>query len=338
MTSDPFVLGLGLTLLQTSLLSNLISLIVIVINVELPLQGRARPVRIGLAGDSGAGKNHLSKGLECIFTPKNTLIVEGDDYHLWERGHANWSVMTHLNPQANNLSKLSEHALQLTKGISVFHPHYDHGTGRFTAPRQMSPTKTVIFQGLHTLFLRGFRDELDLRVFLEPERNVRLAWKIKRDQEERGHSIEKVLANMEKREKDALLHINPQRNFADWIVEYYFVEKLTQEEIVAGKTSDLYQRHIFWNDAPVAELVDVLHRIGGCTVKVEVFPESFDRIALIVSGHPSVETIEEMADASFSNMRQITRSWMPPVWQPGFDGINQLIAISLLNAKLTAIK
>ena len=44
-----------------------------------------KPVTIGIAGDSGAGKDTLSRSLTDIFGEHTVVHLSGDDYHVWDR-------------------------------------------------------------------------------------------------------------------------------------------------------------------------------------------------------------------------------------------------------------
>ena len=261
---SPLLNGIVLTLLQTSLLGILIHLAFAVLKVETPLGRRVKPLAIGLAGDSGTGKDRLSAALTKVFTPENTLVIEGDDYHKWERGSDYWNHYTHLNPKANNLKVMASHAIQLGRGIPVHHPHYDHVTGQFTPPRELKPAKTIIIQGLHSFYLRGMRSAYDLKIFLSPDERVRRAWKTRRDVLERGHPPAKVEESLARRSADSTSHIQPQMHLADWIIQYELTRDIDTEEVLQGKPVHVSQRHIVWNDAPLSGIVDSLATVGGC--------------------------------------------------------------------------
>lgn len=224
--------SITLTLLQTSLASLLVACWVLVVRREAPINGFSRPKVIGISGDSGAGKDTLSRLLCELFEVEHTLVVEGDDYHKWARGNENWRTTTHLNPNANRLGKLASDAGDLLSGKLAFQPHYNHDTGQFTAPREIRPNRTIIIQGLHTLYLRSMRESFDLKVFLDPDERVRLAWKISRDVGERGKDLNAVLESLRQRESDAELHVRPQREIADWIIEYFPLTDVTDRKSV----------------------------------------------------------------------------------------------------------
>lgn len=79
------VSSFSFTLMQTALGSYLLALFVYVLRFEALLLKRAKPVLIGVAGDSGAGKNTYALLMRDVFRAKNTIMVEGDNYHRWER-------------------------------------------------------------------------------------------------------------------------------------------------------------------------------------------------------------------------------------------------------------
>jgi uridine kinase len=323
--------GVVFTLLQTSMAGILIIIWKLVLNEEAKLQGRARPLMLGIAGNSGAGKNHLSHIFQDLFNPQNTVIVEGDDYHKWERNHQKWQEYTHLNPRANHLSTMASHALQLAKGTAVLQSHYDHASGKFTEAKEIKPTKTLIIQGLHTLYLRGLRSKFDLKIFIDPHEVVRFAWKYQRDVKERGHSPEKVVDSFMKREEDSLKHISPQKEFADWVIQYLPDREVTRDEVMAGTSIDCRVRYTFWNDAPIGLLLKALQELARCQISFEVSPNDINRTLVEIQGNPTQEEVQAVAKNIFPNLRSITRAWKSPTWRSGVDGLNQLTALTLLS-------
>ena len=325
--------GTIFTLLQTCLAGLLVVMWFVAVRSEAPLRGRVRPFLIGIAGDSGAGKNLLASVLADLFEPRATALLEGDDYHKWERGHARWSDYTHLHPKANDLEELAAHTDDLVSGRLIFAPHYDHATGTFTAPRKVHGSKLVIVQGLHAYYLRQMRKHLDLKVFLAPHPLVRLSWKIRRDVQERGHNIDKVLESLRRREADAQAHIDPQKALADWIIEVAPIGDITRADVLAGRPFDMQVRHTLWNDAPVAQLVAALGKAGTSAVTIDSVPGDINRVLLCIVGSPSQTMVEEMARSVFPNLRWLTRGSEPPRYRGGYHGISQLIALALLQSR-----
>ena len=152
-----------------------------------------------ICGDSGSGKSTLSTLLKNIFS--NSFTLECDRYHKWERSNKKWEEVTHLNPDANYISKMNEDIFNLKIGRNIFQVDYDHHTGKFTEKQLINPSDNLIVCGLHSLY--GDNDSVyNLKIYMDTDNNLKKKWKINRDVKERGYSIEKVLDSIKKREKD----------------------------------------------------------------------------------------------------------------------------------------
>ncbi len=177
-----------------------------------------KPFLLAIAGDSGSGKTTLSELLSLVFSTRNTTIIAGDDMHKWERGDSNWQDYTHLDPLANELHADIENVYKMKKGESVMRRHYDHSTGKFTEPKEQLAKRLVIFEGLHSLFLDKLRKAFDVKIYVSPEEQLRLHWKIIRDKEKRGHSKEEILSTLEKRKDDSENFIAVQEKHSDIVI------------------------------------------------------------------------------------------------------------------------
>ncbi len=324
------------TVLQLGVLVQLLLLYWIAIKQEALLRNRLRPVMLGLSGDSGAGKNHLCATIQALMDPNNCIVIEGDNYHKWERGDKNWEVLTHLNPSANNLIKMQEHAKQISMGQPILHHHYDHGTGKFVLQPPTNPTKTIVFQGLHSLYLKSLREILDLRIFLDPDEKVRTFWKIQRDVFERGHTLQKVLDSLAKRKIDSLKHILPQKDKSDWVVEICTDADFDPISLTRNSSIPLYVRYILYNDEPIADLMDQLQEFG-IQAQLEFLESDLDRVRVSIRGSISPAKTEEIAKRLFPQMRHLTRSSIEPKFLGDIEGIHQLFMLALLSKRLEAL-
>ena len=185
---------------------------------------RMRPLMIGVAGDSGAGKDTLVHMLCGVLGKERVTIVSGDDYHKWPRGHEMWQTYTHLDTRANDLPRQQTDAIMFSLGHSVMKGSYDHATGQFNEAHSVDNNDVLVFQGLHALTTEKMRALYDLSVFVEPAEDLRRFWKVRRDHAERGHSVREVLKSLKDRSPDRELQILPQRKFADLIVRWYPLE------------------------------------------------------------------------------------------------------------------
>ena len=174
---------------------------------------------VGVAGDSGSGKSTFAAGIRRLFGKSQVVSISLDDYHLLDREERKRMEITALDPRANDLRKLAEHAAMLKKGKRVMKPVYNHSTGKIDTPVPFRPRRVVILEGLLPLHTRKLRELLDFSIYIDPDPDVKKAWKIKRDVEERGHSRETVLKSIAERQPHYKKWIAPQRRFAEIIVE-----------------------------------------------------------------------------------------------------------------------
>jgi phosphoribulokinase len=210
-------------------------------SLNMALQPGQTPIIIGVAADSGCGKSTFMRRLTNIFGgdvvgplgggfdkggwETNTLVSDLttviclDDYHLNDRAGRKITKLTALHPKENNFDLMFEQVKALKEGKTVSKPIYNHVNGTLDAPETIEPTPIIIFEGLHPMHDERVRDLLDFTLYLDISPDVKLNWKIQRDMEERGHSLESILASIEARKPDFDAYIDPQKKLCDMIIE-----------------------------------------------------------------------------------------------------------------------
>jgi phosphoribulokinase len=178
------------------------------------------PIFVGIGGDSGSGKSTLTAVFYELLGSERITSVCLDDYHSLDRRERALIGVTPLNPRANNFALMEEQLWALKRGERIVKPVYDHADGTFKAPERVEPSEVVIIQGLHPFLLPGIREAFDLKVWLDPEPELRIRWKLQRDIAKRGYNEAQVLAEIEARRPDAEVHIEPQRAQADLVVRF----------------------------------------------------------------------------------------------------------------------
>lgn len=179
---------------------------------------------IAISGDSGSGKSTLLKYLTPLFENNNYIKLETDRYHKWERGNSNYNIYTHLNPESNYLEKMSEDIYKLKIGEDIYTVDYDHKTGKFTQEEKIDSKNNVLLCGLHTLYNKETNKLINLKIYMDTDRELIKKWKINRDVNERGYSIEKVLKQIEFREADYKKYIEKQKKNSDLIIRFYEID------------------------------------------------------------------------------------------------------------------
>merc|ERR1712084_136027 len=148
-----------------------------------------------------------------------TTVICLDDFHSNDRNGRKVSGLTALNPVENNFDLMYEQIKALKEGKTVSKPIYNHVNGTLDTPEEIEPTPIIIFEGLHPMWDARVRELLDFTLYLDISDDVKLNWKIQRDMEERGHSLESILASIEARKPDFDAFIAPQKEFADVVIE-----------------------------------------------------------------------------------------------------------------------
>ena len=179
-----------------------------------------------VCGDSGSGKTTLSEILKNYFS--NSFTLECDRYHKWERSDENWKQLSHLNPEANFLSKMKKDIFDLKIGKNIYHVDYNHQTGKFTPLQQIKTSDNIIVCGLHSLY-SDLDNAYNLKIFLDTDPKLKKKWKLIRDVTERKKTIEQVLSQIEQRKDDYYKHIDPQKDNSDLIVNFYTNDSFSLE-------------------------------------------------------------------------------------------------------------
>ena len=173
-----------------------------------------------ICGDSGSGKTTLGNLLKKYFN--SSFLLECDRYHKWERSDDNWKEFTHLNPDANFITKMNQDIFDLKIGKTIYQVDYNHSTGKFTQKQKIKNSENLIVCGLHSLYDND-KNLYDIKVFMDTEDSLKKKWKIKRDVHERNYTEEKILKQIESRKEDFEKYILPQKENSNVIVNFYEV-------------------------------------------------------------------------------------------------------------------
>jgi phosphoribulokinase len=179
-----------------------------------------RPILLGIAGDSAAGKTTLTRGMVRIIGEAQVTHVPCDHYHRYDRQQRLQRGLTPLHPDCNHIDILEQHLAHLRAGEPILKPIYRHNDGAFTAPEYVRPAEFTIAEGLLAFHTPAMRDAYDVRVYLEPPEDLRRRWKVRRDCSRRGYTTDQVLEELDRREGDAEQFIRPQKRYADIVISY----------------------------------------------------------------------------------------------------------------------
>jgi phosphoribulokinase len=180
----------------------------------------ARPIILGVVGDSASGKTTITKGLVALLGKDAVTHIGTDDYHKYDRSERAENGITPLHPDCNYVDIISQHIHHLRNDEPILKPVYQHHDGTFGRPEYVTPKRFVVIEGLLGYYTKELSSVYDVRVYLAPPEDLRREWKLKRDSTKRGYTEEQVLEELDRREPDSEAFIRPQEHQADLIVSF----------------------------------------------------------------------------------------------------------------------
>ncbi|HBL78426.1 MAG TPA: uridine kinase [Prolixibacteraceae bacterium] len=177
---------------------------------------------IGIAGGTGSGKTTVVRRIMEQFKEKEVAFLSVDSYY-YDSSHLPLEERQKINfdhPNSIEFDLLIEHVKQLKRGQPVNEPTYSYLTcTRQPETNRIEPRKVLIIEGILCLANKQLRDEIDLKVFVDCEADLRLGRVIMRDIIERGRDVHKTLARYEATVRPSHIQfIEPTKNYADIIV------------------------------------------------------------------------------------------------------------------------
>lgn len=293
-----------------------------------------KPIVVNIAGDSGTGKDTLSDLIVDMIGPNATTEVSGDDYHIWDRHKPMWQALTHLNPKANHLDRLTDDVRALATGKPVRARHYDHAVGRMTKPLHIPAADTLVVSGLHALYPRALYDLSDLRIFLDMDEDLRRYLKVRRDVTQRGHPLEKVISSLDRREPDRQRFILPQKDQASLVLSLEPARARDIADPLNGPSElDMRVRVTSRRSEDFARLSEILVSVCGAYL---IERRSKDGgVEIVIEGHPSERDVRNAARAIAGDFEDFLS--LDPVWHGGANGFLQLVVLEQMS-RLVAIR
>lgn len=291
-----------------------------------------KPFVIGIAGDSGAGKDTFAEAIQGLFGLHSVTTLSCDDYHLWDRQKPIWQVMTPLNPKANDLESFSNDLVSLTDGRSIHAHHYDHRSGKMTMPFQKKSNDFIIASGLHALYLPILRDCYNLSIYLDIDEDLRRYFKINRDVKQRGHALEEVEASLERRESDADRFIRPQVAYADLVLS---LQPIHPQILVGTKNKNQLRFKLTARTRHGLNEISLIRvLVGVCGLHVDMsVNNNGSEVVLTVEGDTTADDIALAVKMLCPRVLEFLDT--QPNWLDGVMGLMQLITLSHISQALT---
>ena len=176
---------------------------------------------IGIAGGSGSGKTTLMRNLMQGFGDDITVLSHDNYYRAHdELPFEQRSKLNYDHPDAFDTDLMIEHLKQLKQGKAIACPVYDYTIHNRTAETiTVEPRSVIIVEGILIFENKALCDEMDIKIFVDTDADVRLIRRIKRDVAKRGRSLQSVLTQYLETVKP--MHeqfVEPSKKNADLVV------------------------------------------------------------------------------------------------------------------------
>jgi uridine kinase len=196
-----------------------------------------RPLVIGIAGGSGSGKTTVAHRVIRALPPESVAILEHDAYYR-DRPDLTYEERCQLNfdhPESLETDLLARHIQMLRSGEPAEVPIYDFKTHRRSeTTRSVKPTPILIIEGILVFAEEVLRHQLDLKIFVDTDPDIRAFRRIRRDIEQRGRTFESIREQYYRTVRPMHLQfVEPSKRWADMILPEGGENKVGIEVVIA---------------------------------------------------------------------------------------------------------
>jgi uridine kinase len=182
----------------------------------------ASPLVVGIAGGTGSGKTTVAHKLAAAMPEGRCVTIEHDAYYR-DQGHLPADERATINydhPAALESGLLAEHLRQLRSGEPVDIPIYDFATHtRRRDKRRVQPAPVIIVEGILVFCDASLREQMDIKIFVDTDPDIRLMRRIRRDLELRGRTFQSVRDQYYATVRPMHIeYVEPTKRWADLIV------------------------------------------------------------------------------------------------------------------------
>jgi uridine kinase len=182
------------------------------------------PLIVGIAGGTASGKTTVTRKIIEALRSARVAFIDQDSYYrdlpdlsLEERREINFD-----HPDAFDTDLLVEHLRELKANRPVEKPVYNFVTSsREGRTVRVNPGDLVLVEGILVLHIEAIRKELDVRIFVDAEDDVRIIRRLTRDIKDRGRDFDHVVSQYFKHVRPMHLgFVEPSKRHADIIVPH----------------------------------------------------------------------------------------------------------------------
>ena len=176
---------------------------------------------IGIAGGTGSGKTTITRRLIQSFG-EEVSVVHHDNYYKahHDMPYEERAKLNYDHPNAFDTDLMLRHIRQLKAGKSIQCPVYDYSIhDRTDKTVLIRPTRVIIVEGILIYESLELCKEMDIKIYVDTDADVRILRRIVRDVRDRGRSLDGVIDQYLKTVKP--MHeqfVEPSKRRADVII------------------------------------------------------------------------------------------------------------------------
>jgi uridine kinase len=181
-----------------------------------------RPHVVGIAGGTGSGKTTVADRLASAMPPGRCVTLDHDAYYR-DQGHLppdDREAINYDHPSALDSALLALHLRELRDGRTIEVPIYDFATHtRRRETRTVAPARVILVEGILVFAEPALREQMDIKIFVDTDADIRLMRRIRRDLEERGRTFQSVRDQYHATVRPMHLeYVEPSKRWADLII------------------------------------------------------------------------------------------------------------------------
>ncbi len=192
---------------------------------------------LGIAGGTASGKTTVARKLHEAFSSR-VAFIDQDSYYK-QLDHLTLEQRREVNfdhPDAFDQELLASHVRRLRSGEAIEKPVYDFVTSTRKAHTvTVKPAELILIEGILVLHMNALREQMNVRIFVETEDDVRIIRRLTRDIKERGRDFDHVIHQYFAHVRPMhMAFVEPSKRYADIIVPHGGNNEIAIEMLVGA--------------------------------------------------------------------------------------------------------
>ena len=196
-----------------------------------------KPITIGVAGGSGAGKSTVAKVILERLDADRIAYVPHDSYYrdLSELPRDQRALINFDHPNSLESELFVAHVRQLQQGKAIDVPIYDFTThSRTEETRRVHPQPIILVEGILIFTEARMRELFDVRIYIDADPDIRIIRRIQRDISDRGRSLDSVINQWLQTVRPMHLEfVEPSKRYAHVIIPEGGLNEVAMDMVIA---------------------------------------------------------------------------------------------------------